>query len=80
MNLKVMLKWIKEVAFCKINELKKYITAFRNWYKEILNAFKYGYTNGPIEGYNNKIEVLKRISYGVKNFKGFRNRILHICR
>ncbi|MFI3175289.1 MAG: transposase, partial [Bacillota bacterium] len=25
---------------------------------------------------NNKIKVLKRVSYGVKNFKRFRNRIL----
>ena len=46
---------------------------------EILNALKYGYTNGCTEGYNNKIKVLKRISYGVRNFKRFRNRILHIC-
>jgi len=73
-------KWIKDTEFYNIPEFKNCVTAFRNWYKEILNAFKYGYTNGPVEGYNNKIKVLKRISYGIRNFKRFRNRILHICR
>ncbi|MGF6366977.1 transposase, partial [Aequitasia blattaphilus] len=27
--------------------------------------------------FNNKIKVLKRISYGFRNFERFRNRILH---
>lgn len=43
----------------------------------ILNAFKYGFTNGPTEGYNNKIKVLKRLSYGIRNFDRFRTRIIH---
>lgn len=34
-------------------------------------------TNGPTEGSNNKIKVLKRNSYGIRNFKRFRTRILH---
>ena len=36
------------------------------------------YTNGFTEGCNNKIKVLKRNAYGYKNFRRFRNRILHI--
>jgi len=72
-------EWISYAESQNIKEFKACITAYRNWSKEILNAFKYGYTNGCTEGYNNKIKVLKRISYGVRNFKRFRNRILHIC-
>ncbi|RGM16886.1 hypothetical protein DXC23_12265, partial [Eubacterium sp. OM08-24] len=30
------------------------------------------------EGCNNKIKVLKRNAYGFRNFKRFRNRILHM--
>lgn len=48
------------------------------WSISILNAVEFGYTNGRIEGMNNKIKVLKRISYGVHNFTRFRNRILHL--
>ncbi|MBQ9520860.1 MAG: transposase [Acholeplasmatales bacterium] len=34
--------------------------------------------NGYIEGINNKIKVIKRVSYGYTIFYHFRNRIMHI--
>jgi len=70
-------EWLREVENSGIEELRAAITAFRNNYKYILNSLKYRYiSNGHTEGLNNKIEVLKRISYGARNFKYFRNRIL----
>jgi len=75
---KAFADWIIEAESIGLTEFKTCITTYRNWYKEILNAFKYGFTNGVTEGYNNKIKVLKRVSYGVRNFNRFRNRILHI--
>lgn len=50
----------------------------KRWEPYILRAFSSGYTNGYTEGCNNKIKVLKRNCYGVKNFERFRNRILHM--
>lgn len=44
----------------------------------VLRAFETGYTNGFTEGCNNKVKVLKRNCYGVRNFERFRNRILHM--
>ena len=35
-------------------------------------------TNGFTEGCNNKIKVVKRISFGLRNFERFRHRILYI--
>ncbi|WP_253294629.1 transposase [Anaerocolumna aminovalerica] len=52
---------------------------YRHWSKEILNAFNYGITNGPTEEFNNKIKVLKRISYSIRNFERYRTCILHSC-
>ena len=70
-------EWLLEVESSGIKEFNAAITAFRNNYKYILNSLKYRHiSNGPTEGFNNKIKVLKRISYGVRNFKYFRNRIL----
>lgn len=69
--------WIKNAETCGIKEFEDCARTFRNWSKKILNSFKYGYTNGPTEGYNNKIRVLKRVSYGIVKFNRFRNRILH---
>lgn len=71
-------EWLKYAESLNLREFKACVTALKNWSKEILNAFKYGYTNGCTEGFNNKIKVLKRVSFGVRNFLRFRNRILHL--
>jgi len=34
----------------------------------MLNAVKYKYSNGPLEGFNNKIKLLKRVSCGYSRF------------
>jgi transposase len=47
-----------------------------NWFQEILNSMDAPWTNGYIEGCNNKTKVLKRVSYGMRNFNNFRKRIL----
>ena len=57
--------------------LQKVQRTLRQHKKEILHSFKYeGYTNGPVEGTNNKIKVIKRVAYGFRNFANFRIRIL----
>ena len=33
-------------------------------------------TNGPLEGINNKIKLIKRVSFGYRNFDNLRNRII----
>ena len=63
-------EWLREVENSGIEEFRAAITAFRNNYKYILNSLKYRHIS------NGQIKVLKRISYGVQNFKYFRNRIL----
>lgn len=44
--------------------------------QEIIASFYTQLTNGPIEGTNNKIKVIKRTAYGFLNFFHFRIRIL----
>ena len=36
------------------------------------------FNNGAIEGINNKIKLIKRISYGYRNFNNFKARIMMI--
>lgn len=71
-------KWLLLAEFLNIPEFKACLAAIHNWDQYILNAFDCNYTNGFTEGCNNKIKVLKRISFGVRNFSRFRNRILHM--
>lgn len=57
--------------------LQKVQRTLQRHLKEIITSFKYGdYTNGPVEGTNNKIKVIKRTAYGFRNFFNFRARIL----
>ena len=68
--------WIQKAEDSKIPEFKTAIRAYRNWKKPILNAFAYPYSNGITEGCNNKIKVIKRNAFGLRNFDRFRTRIL----
>ena len=70
-------KFILAAEETGLQEYKDAIRAFRNWFPYIINSKREKYTNAFTEGKNNKIKVLKRISYGYRNFKRFRNRILH---
>lgn len=70
--------WLLLANQLSIPEFKHCITTFTNWSTEIANIVGETISNGFIEGSNNKIKVLKRISFGVQNFERFRNRILNL--
>ncbi len=70
-------EWITNAESCGIKDFEEVAATYRRWSTGILNAFKYGITNGPTEGFNNKIKVMKRSSYGIRYFDRFRTRILH---
>ena len=69
-------EWIEEAGDSEIDSFVKAAKTYRKWYVPIANSLDCPYTNGFTEGCNNKIKVLKRTSYGLRNFKRFRNRIL----
>lgn len=71
-------KWILDAQSSKLIDFMKVSLTYQNWSKEILNSFEYPYTNGYIEGCNNRIKVLKRVSFGMPRFVRFRRRIMHI--
>ena len=73
-----MQEWIYNASNCGIPQFEKCADSMQNWLTGILNSFSSLHTNGFTEGCNNKIKVLKRNAYGYKNFRRFRNRILHI--
>ena len=70
--------WLLLAAELSVPEFQHCITTFTNWSTEIANIVGENVSNGFIEGSNNKIKVLKRISFGFQNFRRFRNRILSL--
>ena len=73
-----LIEWIQNAENCGLVPFEKCAATMQNWYSGIINSLSSPITNGFTEGCNNKIKVLKRNAYGYKNFKRFRNRILHI--
>ena len=72
-----LIQWLWSVETMELPEFESCTKACHNWFREILNALDAPWTNGFTEGCNNKIKVLKRVSFGVRNFQNFRRRILH---
>ena len=69
-------EWIKRNICTDIPKLNEVAKTYLHWSYEIKNSLEVPYSNGIIEGFNNKIKTLKRIAFGFKNFKRFRTRIL----
>ena len=70
---------IETKSFTMSMDLPEYqacVTAYRNWFQEILNSMDVPWSNGFIEGCNNKTKAFKRVCFGMRNFRNFRNRIL----
>lgn len=58
-------------------KLKIAVRTLKNHHDMILNALEYSnLTNGPLEGINNKIKLIKKVSFGYRNFTNLRNRII----
>ena len=68
--------WLLAVEVMDIPEFYSCTMAYHNWFHEILNSMDVPWSNGFIEGCNNKTKVLKRVCFGMRNFSNFRKRIL----
>ena len=73
-----MSDWIAGAENCGLPDFERCANTMCNWLPGILNSFSAHFSNGFTEGCNNKIKVLKRNAYGYRNFRRFRNRILHM--
>ena len=71
-----LVDWLFSAEIMDLPEFSACTKAYHNWFREILNSMDVPWTNGFIEGCNNKTKVLKRVCFGMRNFPNFRKRIL----
>jgi transposase len=71
---KAIQKWIGKAY--KHGLFPTVMTQMKTWLTPILNYFRSRTTNGPSEGVNNRVKLIKRQAYGMRNFDHFRLRIL----
>jgi transposase len=71
--------WIENVQQQGPDQMRKTLSAFKNWRQEILAFFLFLPTrlsNGFMEGKNNRTKALMRQAYGSRNRQHLRLRIL----
>jgi len=73
---KKLTNWVIEVMEKNNKYLNKFIKTFTKWYDYILNYFDGRWSNGMVEGINNRIKMIKRRAFGYHDFESFRNRVL----
>lgn len=72
-------RFLTHAMQANLTAFHKHIKTLNQWFYAILLSITTGYSNGFVEGCNNRTKVLKRISYGFRNFTLFRNRLLYIA-
>lgn len=67
-----LLEWMSEA----LSYFPKSIKTIVRWFGEVVGYFDEKTTSGVVEGINNKLQLLKRLGYGFRNFNNFRLRSL----
>lgn len=60
-------RWMKQVRASGLTCFDSFLKTLENWLDEITNYFVARLTSGFVEGFNNKVKVLKRRCYGITN-------------
>jgi len=68
-------EWIDSVEGSELNCFNTFISTLKKYKNEITNYFVQRHNSGYVEGFNNKIKVIKRRCYGIFNIKHLFQRI-----
>jgi len=77
--LKRLANWIENVNHSDITPFKKVIKTLRRYAYGVNNYFKYHITNAGSEGFNTKINIIRRKAYGFWDLEYFMLKIFQSC-
>ena len=69
-------RWEEEVKRSGLRCFDKFLKTLEEWKEEITNYFVDRKSSGFVEGFNNKVKVLKRRCYGISNVVHFFKRLV----
>jgi transposase len=74
--------WLEQAEASGLGELRKMAATLRRHRKGVLAYFRIRVTSGPMEGTNNKVKVLLRKTYGLRDEEYFvlRLKALHLSK
>lgn len=67
--------WIQRVQKSGLHCFDDFLKLLSSWWEEITNHFIQRENSGFVEGFNNKVKVLKRRPYGIFNLRHLFQRI-----
>ena len=68
--------WLARARESGIRMLEKFADTLEEHQEGILNYYDYPISTGPLEGTNNKIQLMKRQAYGYRDYAFFKLKIL----
>ena len=74
-----LLKLIERASQSAQEPLQRIAGTLTRWFNPIIRYIRNRYTNGMTEGFNNKIKLIQRMAYGLRNEHNRRKRILAWC-
>jgi len=74
-----LLKLIERASQRAQEPLQRVAGTLSRWFEPIVRYIRHRYTNGMTEGFNNKIKLIQRMAYGLRNEHNRRKRILAWC-
>jgi transposase len=74
-----LLKLIERATRSVQEPLQQIAGTLTRWFEPIVRYIRNRYTNGMTEGFNNKIKLIQRMAYGLRNEHNRRKRILAWC-
>jgi len=77
--LKRLDKWFRNVTKAKFVEFLDVMNTLKKYFYGVVNFFKHHLTNAASEGFNTKINVIKRRAYGFRDLEYFKLKILQSC-
>ena len=74
-----LLKLIERASQSPQEPLQRMAGTLTRWFEPIAHYIRNRYSNGMTEGFNNKIKLIQRMAYGLRNEHNRRKRIMAYC-
>jgi len=75
----VFLDYIYQLKESMLSPLVTLGKTLESWQEEVVRMFRFTKSNGILEGFHNKMEMISRRSYGFRYFENYRLRVKALC-
>jgi len=75
----IFLDYIERLKGSILSSMVTLGKTLESWREEVVRMFRFTKSNGILEGFHNKMEMISRRAYGFRNFENYRLRVKALC-